>query len=102
MNYELRIGVGKGLFFKHRALTDASSFVRCPKLFLRVNITSLRAKITPELMDFLKTCKAVKVKSVYSHLAASDDPDCDEFTLGQISLFKVPVVIPSPFLFKPQ
>ena len=42
----------------------------------------------PELMDFLKTCKAVKVKSVYSHLAASDDPDCDEFTLGQIRLFK--------------
>lgn len=42
----------------------------------------------PELMDFIKTCKAVKVKSVYSHLAASDDPDCDEFTLGQISLFK--------------
>jgi hypothetical protein len=29
-------GVGKGLFFKHRALTDASSFERCPKLFLKV------------------------------------------------------------------
>ena len=41
----------------------------------------------PELMDFLKTCKAVKVKSVYSHLAASDDPACDEFTLEQIRLF---------------
>ena len=41
----------------------------------------------PELMDFLKTCKAVKVKSVYSHLAASDDPSCDEFTLEQIRLF---------------
>lgn len=41
-----------------------------------------------ELTDFLKDCKAVKVKSAYSHLAASDDPDHDEFTLGQIELFK--------------
>lgn len=41
-----------------------------------------------ELMDFLKTCKAVKVKSVYSHLAAADDPGCDSFTLEQIALFK--------------
>lgn len=41
-----------------------------------------------ELTDFLKDCSAVKVKSVYSHLAASDDPSHDEFTLGQIELFK--------------
>ena len=41
-----------------------------------------------ELMDFMKECKAVKIKSIYSHLAASDDPSCDEFTLGQIGLFQ--------------
>ena len=41
-----------------------------------------------ELMAFLKDCKWVHVKSVYSHLAAADDPEHDEFTLGQISLFK--------------
>ena len=41
-----------------------------------------------ELADFLSECKRVKVKSVYSHLAASDDPSHDEFTLGQIELFK--------------
>lgn len=41
-----------------------------------------------ELADFLSECKIVKVKSVYSHLAASDDPSHDEFTLGQIELFK--------------
>ena len=41
-----------------------------------------------ELTAFLKDCPAVKVKSVYSHLAASDDPSHDEFTLGQIELFK--------------
>ena len=42
----------------------------------------------PELMGFLASCHNVKVKSVYSHLAAADDPDCDDFTLGQIALFK--------------
>lgn len=41
-----------------------------------------------ELIDFLQTCKAVKVKSVYSHLAAADDPCCDDFTLGQVQLFR--------------
>lgn len=41
-----------------------------------------------ELLDYLKTCDAVKVKSVYSHLAAADDPECDDFTHSQISLFK--------------
>ena len=41
-----------------------------------------------ELEDFLKDCRYVKVKSVYSHLAAADDPSCDDFTLGQIDLFK--------------
>lgn len=41
-----------------------------------------------ELIDFLKDCPQVKVRSVYSHLAAADDPDSDDFTLSQICLFK--------------
>lgn len=41
-----------------------------------------------ELLSFLKDCRYVKVKSVYSHLAAADDPESDDFTLGQIALFK--------------
>jgi alanine racemase len=41
-----------------------------------------------ELIDFLTNTDRVNVKSVYSHLAASDDPDSDEFTLSQVSLFK--------------
>ena len=41
-----------------------------------------------ELQDFLKGCTYVRVKSVYSHLAAADDPANDDFTLGQIDLFK--------------
>ena len=41
-----------------------------------------------ELEDFLKDCEYVKVKSLYSHLAASDDPDHDAFTHDQVNLFK--------------
>ena len=40
------------------------------------------------LMEYLKDCPYVKVASVYSHLAAADDPQADDFTLGQISQFK--------------
>lgn len=41
-----------------------------------------------ELTSFIPSCKNVSVKSVYSHLAASEDPQSDDFTLGQISLFR--------------
>lgn len=41
-----------------------------------------------ELLDFLATAKAVKVKSVYTHLAVSEDPEQDDFTLGQLDMFK--------------
>ena len=41
-----------------------------------------------DLMAFLKATDLVKVKSVYSHLAASDDPQHDDFTVSQAELFK--------------
>lgn len=41
-----------------------------------------------ELSEFLKDCQYVRVKSVYSHLAAADEPEQDEFTLGQIESFR--------------
>ena len=41
-----------------------------------------------ELLHFIRNCREVTVKSVYSHLAAADEPDSDDFTLGQIALFK--------------
>ena len=41
-----------------------------------------------ELCSFLKNCQYVKIKSIYSHLAASEDPESDDFTLGQIKMFK--------------
>lgn len=41
-----------------------------------------------ELTDFLKDCKYVRVKSIYSHLAAAEDPESDDFTLCQIKMFE--------------
>lgn len=41
-----------------------------------------------ELIEFLGSCPQIRVKSVYSHLAAAEDPQQDEFTLGQINMFR--------------
>ena len=41
----------------------------------------------PELTAFLKDCPYVRVQSVYSHLAAAEDPEEDAYTLGQIRMF---------------
>lgn len=41
----------------------------------------------PALLDFLKSHPRIKVQSVYSHLAASDEARHDSFTLGQIELY---------------
>ena len=41
-----------------------------------------------ELIDYLGDCRYVRVKSIYSHLAAADEPDSDPFTLDQINLFR--------------
>ena len=41
-----------------------------------------------ELLKFLAGNERVRVKSVYSHLAASDDPCNDDFTHSQVSLFQ--------------
>ena len=40
-----------------------------------------------ELLDFLEDCPWVRVKSIYSHLAAAEDPASDDFSLGQIEMF---------------
>ncbi len=41
----------------------------------------------PEVLDILKYNKAIKVKSVFTHLVGSDDPNHDEFTKKQTQLF---------------
>ncbi len=42
----------------------------------------------PALAEFLAAHDEVRVRSVYSHLAVAEDPSEDEFTLGQINLFR--------------
>ena len=42
----------------------------------------------PALIDYLSGTDRVRVKSVYSHLAVAEDPHWDEFTLGQIEMFR--------------
>ena len=42
----------------------------------------------PELLEQLKACPEVRVKSVFSHLCVAEDPGEDAFTLGQIRLFR--------------
>ncbi|MCQ2167595.1 MAG: alanine racemase [Bacteroidales bacterium] len=42
----------------------------------------------PALEEFLSSHGQIKVKSIYSHLAASEDPSEDAFTLGQIEMFR--------------
>lgn len=41
-----------------------------------------------ELLDYLKYCPYVRVKSIYTHLSVADDPQEDEYTLAQIRMFK--------------
>lgn len=45
---------------------------------------------TEQLAAFLKDCRQVKVKSVYSHFSVADEPDEEDdlFTLGQIHNFE--------------
>ena len=58
------------------------------KLDTEMNRLGFMEKELPELHDFLKNNKRIKVQSIYSHLAASDEPQHDEFTLGQIALYE--------------
>jgi alanine racemase len=41
----------------------------------------------PKLIQILKTQKRIKVRSIFSHLAGSEDPDLDDFTRSQITKF---------------
>ena len=42
----------------------------------------------PALKEFLAVHPEVRVRSIYSHLAAAEDPTEDAFTLGQIAMFE--------------
>lgn len=70
---------------KDRGVTDFPIHI---KLDTGMHRLGFMTEEIAELCEYLKDCRYVKVKSVYSHLAAADDPECDDFTLEQIRLYK--------------
>jgi len=41
-----------------------------------------------ELIDYVKYCPYVEIKSIYTHLSVADDPENDDYTLAQIDMFQ--------------
>lgn len=53
-----------------------------------LNRLGFKSEDVPKIIQLLKATKAVKVRSIMSHLGASEDLNERTFTLGQIELFK--------------
>ena len=80
--YSLKVLCG---VLKKRGMTDFPVHI---KLDTGMHRLGFMTEELQELQVFMKECNCVKIKSVYSHLAASDDPTSDDFTLSQVELFK--------------
>lgn len=72
-------------FLESRGINDYPVHIKLDTGMHRLGFVP--SEIEP-LLDFLKDCKTVKVRSIYSHLAAAEDPEEDEFTLGQIRMYR--------------
>lgn len=58
------------------------------KLDTGMHRTGFQEGELPALMDRLESQSAVKLRTVFSHLATADCPDMDSYTLGQIERFE--------------
>ena len=58
------------------------------KLNTGMNRSGFDEQDLPRLLEFFKTEHSVYIRSMFSHLAGSDETAHDEFTLGQIHLFE--------------
>jgi alanine racemase len=58
------------------------------KLDTGMHRAGIMASELDDLLRLLSACPQIQVKSVFSHLAAAEDPDEDVFTLAQIDLYK--------------
>ena len=58
------------------------------KLNTGMNRSGFDEQDIPQLLEFFKTERSVYIRSMFSHLAGSDETVHDEFTLGQIHLFE--------------
>ncbi len=71
------------------------------KLNTGMNRSGLDMKDLADLIEFLNGRRTIVIRSVFSHLAAADDPMEDDFTLEQIMLFEqMASVIQSKFDYK--
>ena len=58
------------------------------KLNTGMNRSGFDEQDIPQLLEFFQTERSVYIRSMFSHLAGSDETVHDEFTLGQIHLFE--------------
>ena len=58
------------------------------KLNTGMNRSGFDEQDLPQLLEFFQTERSVYIRSMFSHLAGSDETVHDEFTLGQIHLFE--------------
>ena len=58
------------------------------KLNTVMNLSGFDEQDIPQLLEFFGTERSVYIRSIFSHLAGSDETMHDEFTLGQIHLFE--------------
>lgn len=76
----------------HAALDFAAHVPDAPPVHLKLDTGMHRLGFVPgdvpALLDALRGAKTLRVASLFSHLAASEDPQQDAFTRGQIALFR--------------
>ncbi|HRO40440.1 MAG TPA: bifunctional UDP-N-acetylmuramoyl-tripeptide:D-alanyl-D-alanine ligase/alanine racemase [Flavobacteriales bacterium] len=82
--------------YDHRSLRAAMDFAAhvpdAPAVHIKLDTGMHRLGFLPQdmpsLLEALRDAKHLRVASIFSHLAASEDPQQDAFTRGQIALFK--------------
>ena len=91
IQYDLEPGIpSTGYLNKLKVILKAMGIKKYPihiKLDTGMHRLGFEKEEIPELKKALYGCEEVEVKSIYSHLAAADDPQWDDFTLDQINLF---------------
>lgn len=86
-------------FLREKGLKDYPVHIKLDTGMHRLGFVSEELE---NLLSTLRDCPEIKVKSIYSHLAASEDPREDDFTLGQIRLFSENAgIITSAIGYKP-
>ena len=91
IQYDLEPGIPSVEYLKKLKLILKSLGIKKYPIHIKLDTGMHRLGFEKEDIEELKKalygCEEVEVKSIYSHLAAADEPQWDDFTLGQIKLF---------------